>query len=481
MKGNGWMWDENFLRFLTIHNRISNMEDSFLHPLYGKMDVPQVLSLTETFVQDGVRARFARGPHIYVHVPFCEQKCLYCHCTKELFISRRQLTNYLRYLARQVDTVAFLFRGIPMASLFLGGGTPSVLPEKELQAVFNLLRKKFAYMDSAQVSIEVNPSSVTPSKVTLLKKNGVNRVSIGIQSLDAKVMSANARHQTAEQAYRAVAMFQDAGVVLNVDLMAGLPMQTAASFVHSLRKVISWNPNSIQLNPFCDIDQSTYVRMHPEMSVLETIRLRTHMVSEAKAILSTCGFDHGEFGFFYRRGIQRVRHAQQEGLTMGADSVLGFGPYAHSRLAGYGAWQVQASQNALCEASYVGIRIELKFYMAEYLVKNLWRGIRLEKFQQLFGCKVEEVFAKEIDFLKEKNIINKDGGKLSYAGQRNIEGAFNYYTYTKVLYGKKVLAAFKKKYRSVYCPDGIYSWGREAFRRKMQDTVFTMTVSGLGF
>ncbi len=475
-------FNENFLNFFAITNKISKMEDALLQPLFKKLPTTKVESWAKDFAKDIKKRQNAQGPHIYIHVPFCKTHCLYCHCTKDMLTSPIQIAEYLVFLTRQLKSFAPIFSNIPMSSLFLGGGTPTILSNNELQLLLDLFNKNFVFAYKAMFSIETNPSGLTKSKVRILVKNGINRVSIGIQSLDDKVMLANARPQTMEQAYRSVSMLRDAGIpVINIDLMAGLPAQTEESFARSLRKVLRWKPDSIQINPFCDIDRSLYVKLNPGTDLLDIFRLRARMMLLAKQVLSSCGYAKGEYGFFHKKEAPFQRHAQQVGLTMKAESLLGFGPYAYSRLIGKGTWFSRWDKKDPSSVVYEGCQISLKYYMADYLVKKAWSGVKSTEFKNLFGQPAEHVFQKELKLLKQKNIISSDGGNIRYIGPRNIEGVYNYYTYTSIFYGKQILSQMKKKYGSAYSPEKQYSWGNDALKRKMQDTVFMMTLCDCGF
>ncbi len=473
VKSREMMWDEEFFRFLTIKDKVSNVENCFVESFYKDVPLKDVLAWTKRFV----RGRKASAVHLYLNVPFCASSCAYCHCSKDLLVRPGQWRDYDLYVRAQVRQFSPLFRGVPMASLFWGGGTPSLLPERQLEGLMDLLRRRFALAKGAQVSVEVHPASLTLSKLKLLKKYGVNRISLGVQSFDVVLTAAVGRCQTSAQVARAVGMIQEVGFeAFNIDLMAGLPGQTLMSFMGSLRKAVAIAPTSIQLNPFCDIQNSLYFKQHPAMSLAKLFRDRASMLGQARHFLSQSGYEGVACGFFHRQGTAHLFHAQLAGMSREAHSLLGLGPYARTRLTGGGAFTSRVAQDDPARPVYRGMRVGVRFHMAEFLLEHLWHGLRVDEFRRVFGRDLGRVFQREIGVLERKGVLARQGDRIFYQGSRDMEGAFDYFAAMKVFYESKFLLALRDRYDHVYRPGLGYAFGPEAFLSKMQDTVFMMRV-----
>lgn len=199
---------------------------------------------------------------IYIHIPFCVKKCLYCD-----FISgpatEETKVNYVNRLLKEIEIQAEYFRNCTISTVFIGGGTPSVLRTDLLALILCKLKEKFVFEDDYECTIEVNPGTVDFVKLQEYRKAGINRLSIGLQSCHDKELKALGRihdYSAFEDTYR---MAREAGFEnINVDLMSSVPEQTRDSFIRSLKTVVELEPEHISVysliveegTPFYDMD-----------------------------------------------------------------------------------------------------------------------------------------------------------------------------------------------------------------------------------
>ncbi len=198
----------------------------------------QLPFMTQTFRQ--------ASPGLYVHIPFCQTKCSYCD-----FYSVTHETLIAAYLAA-LDQEARLYRDqFPgFDTLYLGGGTPSLLAEKEMAAIVALIRQHFILTAEAEITLEANPDDVTPEKLRLWKELGVNRLSLGVQSLNDLELRFLGRRHTSAQAWQALCLAREAGFDnLGVDLIYALPGQTEAGWLATLEGVLALEPEHLVLLP----------------------------------------------------------------------------------------------------------------------------------------------------------------------------------------------------------------------------------------
>lgn len=187
---------------------------------------------------------------IYIHVPFCRTLCYYCGChTKALGDNRSPIDHYLQALIQEVQTTAkALGRAQPVSQIHFGGGTPTILKTAGMAKLFVALRREFAVLDSAEISIEIDPRLVTKKDVQDMAALGFNRVSLGVQDFNEDVQRAIGRMQSYEETKRVSDWFRAAGVnEINFDMIYGLPLQTISSVLDNAQKVASLRPGRIAL------------------------------------------------------------------------------------------------------------------------------------------------------------------------------------------------------------------------------------------
>jgi oxygen-independent coproporphyrinogen-3 oxidase len=181
---------------------------------------------------------------LYVHLPFCASRCAYC-----TFVTSTELAlmpRTLGALAREVEILGER-AGRPLETLYLGGGTPSLVPEEPLTELFRVLDRAFPRLPGAETTLEANPDDVTAERAALWARLGVNRVSVGVQAFSDPVLAMLNRRHSAEQAGAAVALLRGAGFSVSLDLMLGLPGMTAAQLDGTLAETLRLDPGHVSV------------------------------------------------------------------------------------------------------------------------------------------------------------------------------------------------------------------------------------------
>ena len=194
---------------------------------------------------------------VYVHIPFCEQLCYYCACNKIITKHHERAQPYLDALEIEMDLVAEAIGGqAPVSQLHLGGGSPTFLSDAELTSLMDALRRRFKLLPAAELSVEVDPRTVDAARLAHLRSLGFNRLSFGVQDFDPAVQKAVHRVQPFEQV---AALMRDARALgyqsTNVDLIYGLPLQTPASFAHTISQVAELRPDRIAMYAYAHLPQ----------------------------------------------------------------------------------------------------------------------------------------------------------------------------------------------------------------------------------
>jgi oxygen-independent coproporphyrinogen III oxidase len=205
---------------------------------------------------------------IYVHLPFCASICYYCGCNKIITKDHGRSAKYLRYLEKEMQLVSsHLHQKGQVLQLHLGGGTPTFLSEEELSELMNMLHKYFDFTPEAELSIEIDPRTVSDNMMSMLAGLGFNRTSLGVQDFNPAVQEAVNRIQPYEMVERAVTASQAAGFLsVNFDLIYGLPKQTLGSFKETLDQVIKLSPDRIALYNYAHLPE----RFKPQRRILES-------------------------------------------------------------------------------------------------------------------------------------------------------------------------------------------------------------------
>ncbi|MEO1703415.1 MAG: oxygen-independent coproporphyrinogen III oxidase [Pseudomonadota bacterium] len=192
---------------------------------------------------------------LYVHIPFCRRLCWFCACRTQGTQTLHPVDGYLVDLIREIEAVARLLpKAVPMGRLHLGGGTPTLLSVAQMTRLLDAIETHFAKSDDYEFSVEIDPTEAAPELLDFLETRGMNRASIGVQDFDLKVQEAIGRLQSFEETRRVVDHLRGGGVgSLNIDLLYGLPFQTADTLVKTLEQVSVVQPERIALYGYAHV------------------------------------------------------------------------------------------------------------------------------------------------------------------------------------------------------------------------------------
>lgn len=247
---------------------------------------------------------------VYVHIPFCEQKCYYCDFHSVVVGSQESFTlvtnNYLVSLRQEALYYRSLWGDQPLSTLFLGGGTPSLLPAKELGDLVTFLRQELPFVPEPEITMEANPNSLTPEGAAILVEAGVNRVSLGVQAFQDPLLKAIGRIHQASQIEESVRGLRQAGISdINLDLMFGLPGQSIENWRETLAGAIALAPTHLSCyglilepgTPFATWEAAGLLDVPSDDSQAE-------MYDIARKVLRAAGYDHYEISNFCLPGWQ---------------------------------------------------------------------------------------------------------------------------------------------------------------------------------
>ncbi|MBF0432738.1 MAG: radical SAM family heme chaperone HemW [Fibrobacteria bacterium] len=325
---------------------------------------------------------------LYIHIPFCESKCPYCD-----FTSWKGKKTQFRIL---VDT---LFKELKLRtpsgtcfdSIYIGGGTPSILPTTLFNELVNNLHKHLDFSKTREISIEANPSSITPEKLTQYKNCNINRLSIGVQSFNNSLLNTLERAHDSKKAKESIQLALDFNFQLGIDLMFGLPGQSLTAFIKDLETALHFPLAHLSLYGLT-IEPDTIFYLRKKEKRLPPIDTENydHMYLSAVELLEKNGLLRYEVSNFARKGKESLHnlnywnHSSYLGLGPGAHSFSGTIRYANSR--DFSIYLTTVKNG--CPEKELQPELlshETRYQEAIWLGLRTTAGINIEKLDNLYG------------------------------------------------------------------------------------------------
>ncbi|MBQ9376946.1 MAG: radical SAM family heme chaperone HemW [Schwartzia sp.] len=348
---------------------------------------------------------------VYIHIPFCKKKCLYCDFPS--YAGREaEMELYAEALCREIAAAGVKLRGMgKAATIYVGGGTPSALPVSLLSRILRTAQAVIPTEDNFEFTVEVNPGTVTLETMTALSTVGVNRVSIGAQAFDDAQLARLGRVHTAKDIRDAVRWARAALIVdVSVDLMYGLPGQTMEDLKWSVGSAMDLAVTHISVYGLTIEEGTPFAREKAAgLLALPSEEAEGEMYDYLTETLPRFGFARYEISNFARRGFV-CRH----NLGYWSDRpYIGFGAAAHSYHDGMrtantkdiGAY-IKAVMSGNSPA-HEEERVTREKHIEEFcfLALRTAEGIDREKFSRTFGCEVESLYAGAIESLSQKGML----------------------------------------------------------------------------
>ena len=365
-----------------------------------------------------MRNGIASPIEIYIHIPFCVKKCDYCD-----FLSGpsgpEEQSDYVQALLREIDAVKE-GKGRSVSSIFIGGGTPSVLDAGFIGEILNRIRNKFQIQNDAEITIEANPGTADYGKLQAYRDYGINRLSIGLPSPDDRELKILGRIHNYEQFLETYKKARKAGFDnINVDLMSAIPDQTYKGWEKNLRTVAELEPEHISAYSLIIEEGTPFAARQLNLPDEDT---EYNMYEATARILKEYGYKQYEISNYAKRGMA-CRH--NVGYWTRQD-YLGFGLGASS-LYGKERFSNTADRKKYLENSFSPelIRerepiLSREDEMAEFMFLGLrmTEGVARTDFEQIFGCCIEQIYGDVLKKYESMGLLQEKNGRifLSRAG-----------------------------------------------------------------
>ena len=358
------------------------------------------------------------GLELYLHIPFCIKKCDYCD-----FLSgpstRAGQEAYIYALLREMKAVSALEKR-PVDTVFIGGGTPSVPECDVMEKLLQGMQESFCFQKDAEITIEANPGTLTPKKLELYRKYGINRISIGLQSPKDEELKVLGRIHNYEQFQESYQMARAAGFSnINTDLMFAIPGQSYEGWMENLCTVAELGPEHISAYSLIIEDGTPFSKRELDLPDEDT---EYRMYEDTAKVLEEYGYHQYEISNYARRG-QECRHNEGYwqrkdyiGLGLGAASLIG-----NERFTNTTDMQEYLENSGITEQIRNNREILTREdEMAEFMFLGLrmTEGVSKAEFQEYFGTAIEKIYGKVLEKYKHQGMLveKEDRIFLSRAG-----------------------------------------------------------------
>ena len=361
---------------------------------------------------------------LYIHIPFCVKKCGYCDFLSFAADEQTQ-KSYVAALQKELAFYGAKYKDRRITTIFIGGGTPSWLKEDYMQAIMETVYHYFSVEQDAEITIECNPGTITEHKFEVYRRIGINRLSIGLQSVHNEELKILGRIHTFEQFLKTYDMARKHGFPnINIDLMSSLPGQTPEIFCDSLYQVLKLKPEHISAysliiekgTPFYELYRFDAVRQEAGMQTesLPTEEEEYQTTKMTQHILKEAGYHWYEVsnfakpGYECRHNIGYWKRVDYLGVGLGASSLIDNVRYSNTRDL----------------YTYLSVPADSLHETAEQITRNgqmeefMFLGLRMrdgfyrDEFTQAFGIPIEAVYGDVLNHLQQEELLLKREGRI---------------------------------------------------------------------
>ena len=343
---------------------------------------------------------------IYLHIPFCKSRCSYCDFATDVFKSDETVERYVSALVKEIESFSEMPESVE--TIYFGGGTPSLLAPAQLEKILNSIYKKFRVKAEIELTMEMNPATVTPETLKSYKFLGVNRASFGAQTFDDLELKRLGRKHTASDVRETIELLRSAGFVnVSFDLIAGLPRQTLEDWERNLDEALKLKPEHLSLY-LLEIHEGTplaeQIRSRRQPSPDEDLAGEMYELMIRKT--AEKGYGQYEISNFSLPNYESKHNSKY----WRCEPVLGFGVSAHSF---DGKFRYANERDTAKYVNIIESNNSAEVFREEtdlasefiFLGLRLSKGIDLIEYEKRFGVKIEEKYAKDLRRFEELELI----------------------------------------------------------------------------
>ena len=348
-------------------------------------------------------------PGLYIHIPFCLSKCHYCDFYSSTSLSA--LPDFLDALCKEMEMYHNRFN--PFDTVYIGGGTPSLLSPRQLENILTKVRENFNLLSNPEITIETNPADLNRSFLELMRENGINRINIGVQSFDEKVLDFLGRRQSVKQAISSVGDSRKAGFHnIGLDLIYSVPGQDIESWLDTLKLALAFSPEHISCYQLTlEAKTPLGVRVQAGEFPIPGEELQHEFFIKTSQFLEGAGYLHYEVSNFAKGKEHTSRHNQK---YWDHSPYLGLGPAAHSFQCNQRWWNHRSLDQYLAAINADNLPVEERETLtveqlrleALYLGLRTRKGISLQDFKNQYHYDLLAEKEKILSKLEEEGFVS---------------------------------------------------------------------------
>lgn len=358
---------------------------------------------------------------LYIHIPFCKQKCLYCDF-KSFVNAERYMADYIEALLLELDRIKdkYIFK-----SLFIGGGTPSFLDDESLSKLMHGI-SELEYIDNAEKTIECNPGTINEKKLSIIKEGKINRLSFGLQSTNNQLLKVIGRIHTYEEFKENYFLARKMGFNnINIDLMFGLPNQTLNMYKETLNEIVKLNPEHISAYSLIIEEETPFYDMYnKDLIKLPTEECERKMYRCTKDILGVNGYHQYEISNYSKE----QRECYHNKIYWSCEEYIGIGIAASSYIDNRRITNISSIKEYIYSIKNNKSVIEEEVNnseidnMEEFMFMNLrmLQGVDENKFFNRFHKHIDSIYKKVIDKHIKNGLLIRDRNKI-FLSEKGIE------------------------------------------------------------
>lgn len=312
---------------------------------------PTALSFQEEFtdrdfefqIKQNATGQSAQHLSLYLHIPFCHSLCYYCGCNKIVTRHKQKADQYLEFLFKEIEHRGKQFANYTVTQIHLGGGTPSFLDKSQLARLMSTLQANFNFNSEFEAGIEIDPREIELSYVDDLADVGFNRLSIGVQDINREVQEKINRVQSTEFISQLVARAKGVGFAsINLDLIYGLPLQTAETLLQTLEKVVEIDPDRISFFSYAHMPQMFAAQRKIKDEWLPNAHAKFDLLRLGIEYLTTAGYVFIGMDHFAKPSDELSKALESGHLHR---NFQGYTPKQHNALLGLGVSSISSIEN----------------------------------------------------------------------------------------------------------------------------------------
>ena len=363
-----------------------------------------------------------RNLELYIHIPFCVRKCNYCDFFSASGTPKEQ-ADYVSAMIQEIQSYQELSGEYEVQTIFLGGGTPSLLTPEQIEKIFTTIYHIFSVNENAEITMEMNPGTVDIEKLRAMKAAGVNRLSIGLQSAQNEELKMLGRIHTYEEFLETWKLTEQAGFKnRNIDLMSALPGQTMESYEDTLSKVLALEPEHISAYSLI-LEEGTVFYDWYEKGKLDRGAWKLPSEEEEYAMgeltiqrLAEAGMHRYEISNYAKPG-KECRHnlgywdrVEYLGIGAGSSSLIKGERFDHIRDRKAYIEKIRNGEPILIDREILSVESQMEEFM--YLGLRKIEGVSRTDFQNYFGKNVDDVYGEILDKLEEEQLLEFSGDRI---------------------------------------------------------------------